>query len=309
MSPAIEKDDGAAVPASASNNEEPMAAVDPNPAVVRSVLEDAETKIDYHLNHMKNSRRLFYRGGGKSWAHISEASNEEDDDEEDEEEVVKEKSAELKAVRGQYGDFLASRANVKVLQQNVAEAEELFYKEQATDPVSSTATDSLPPRFKMQLFNAVHYDNTEHRWEKKPFTVDFMRTFFGTIREERMDKLIKSKRSKIAKNGSWDPEGLVLTDLGRPFRCKLYFSVNDEDNLPSKFKVEYLSGVWLSKVYKGEYGQFLDWVDDAIKYVKENYNGKKVSAHRNFFAYYPSALENQKPADQSLAVFFIKVSD
>ena len=272
---------------------------------VHSVLLNAEKKIDLHLNHLKNSRRLYYRENSTSWAHLTTSLLKTNPTAA--EEAVEEPEEKKAVVRGQYGDFLASRVNVKVVQRDMAEAEELFYNQNGAETSGTTEPDSLAPKFKMQLFNPIYYDNIEHTWNKKPFTVDSMRTFFGTIREDRMDKLIKSKRSKIAKNGSWDPEGLVLTDLGRPFRCKLFFSVNDAENLPKSFKIERLSGVWLSKVYSGEYGKFADWVDDAIKYVKQKY-GRKVNAHRNFFAYYPSALENQKSPDESLVVFFIKIS-
>ena len=134
-----------------------------------------------------------------------------------------------------------------------------------------------------------------------------------------MDQVIKAKRSKIAKQGLWDPEGLVLTDVSRPFKSKLFFSVNQESlndggdsmsdiELPEDLQLQYMSGIWLSKVYVGEYGQFLNWVDDAIAYVQERYN-RKVDAHHDWFVFYPSTLEMQKPEGQSIVTFFIKVSD
>ena len=280
-----------------------------NVPTVHDVLLDAERKIDEHLDKMQRSRRLYCRDSCKSWANLTTSLLQGDmeallapHDSEDTDDDVD-------AANDQYRDFLASQPTIKLLQQcDVVEAEEHFYREETKASGETTESDPLSPRFKIQLFNPLYYDNVEHTWDKRAFTVESMHTFFGTIREDRMDKLIKSKRSKIAKNGSWDPEGLVLTELGRPFRCKLYFSVNDEDNLPNNFKVVHFSGIWLTKVYSGEYGKFLDWVDDSIKYVKEKYD-RKVNAHRNFFAYYPSSLENQKSSDESIVVFFIKVSD
>ena len=178
---------------------------------------------------------------------------------------------------------------------------------------TTTTTPTSKTTCKIQLFDPIHYDDVEHHWDNKPFAVDTIRSFMGAIREERMDQVIKAKRSQVVKQGLWDPEGLVLTDVSRPFKSKLLFSikhdVDDQDALrDDTLKVEYLSGIWLSKVYVGEYGQFLNWVDDAIAHVQKRYN-RKVNAHRDWFVFYPSALEKQKPSGQSVVTFFIKVSD
>ena len=184
---------------------------------------------------------------------------------------------------------------------------------EATQPTSASAVKTS---YKIQLFDAKHYNNVEHQWDNKPFVVDKMRSFFGAVREERMDKVIKAKRSKIDKQGLWDPEGLVLTDVSKPFKSKLLFSINQDYfneskmdlELPEDLQIQFMSGIWLSKVYVGEYGQFLNWVDDAIAFVKDRYN-RNVDAHHDWFVYYPSALEMQKPEGQSVVTFFIKVSD
>lgn len=181
-----------------------------------------------------------------------------------------------------------------------------------TPPATSYGTPvvSQKKRYKIQLFNPRHYDNVEHHWQQKPFAVDKIRSFYGLLTEERMDAAIKSKRHNIVSRDPelWDSEGLVLTSVNRPFKSKLMFSLNPQAPIPSDLKVERLSGTWISKVYEGEYGKFLDWVDDSVAYVKQEY-GKKVNAHKDWLVFYPSALENQKAKNHAVVVFFIKVGD
>lgn len=159
-------------------------------------------------------------------------------------------------------------------------------------------------------FRTKRYDNVEHVWNRKPFAKDKVRFLFGGMNEAKMDRVVSKKRQQIAKQpGLLDCEGLVLNDMCSPFKSNLLISVNQEaQKIPSNIKVEYLSGTWLSKVYRGNYDRFLDWIDDAEAYVKEKY-GKQVDPHHNWYVYYPSALEHQKSPIEDVLVFFIKVSE
>lgn len=161
-------------------------------------------------------------------------------------------------------------------------------------------------------FRSKRYDNVEHTWENKPFVKDRVRFLFGGMSEAKMDRVVSQKKQQIeAVPGLADPEGLALNDMCSPFKSKLLFSIessSDKKNLPADLKVEYLSGTWLSKVYRGSYNHFLEWVDDAAAYVLEHY-GKQVDPHHDWYTYYPSALDKQKSNHEAVLVFFIKISD
>lgn len=185
-------------------------------------------------------------------------------------------------------------------------------------------------RNKKNKFRGKRYDNVEHKWDRKPFVQDKVRFLFGGMDETKMERVVSQKRKQIQEagiilaNDHKKDNGLVLNDMCRPFQCKLLFSTsqknqshddNDDDDdalrkkLPSNMKIEYLSGTWLSKVYRGSYDHFLDWVDDAQAHVQEHYGGLQVDPHVDWFTYYPSALENQKSNQEAVLVFFIKVAD
>ena len=159
-------------------------------------------------------------------------------------------------------------------------------------------------------FRAKRYDNVEHVWHRKPFAKDKVYFLFGRMKEDKMERVVLKKREQIdAAPNLADDEHLVLNDMRSPFRSTLLFSVNDDaEDFPPDMKIEYLSGVWLSKVYRGSYHHFLNWIDDAELYVKKHY-GKTVDPHQNWFVYYPSALDCQKQDNEGVLVFFIKVSD
>lgn len=158
---------------------------------------------------------------------------------------------------------------------------------------------------RIEIFHKEKYDNVCHKWDRKPFAEKKIRSFFGAVREERMDAHIQHKRHQIAQEGGWDQEGLVLVNTGNPFRSKLLFSVSTDD-LPSQ-KIQYVSGTYLSKVYTGRYMDFLDWVEDAATDVYNKYGG--TVGKNEFYVYYPSALEGQKAKDESIVVLFFKIAN
>lgn len=160
--------------------------------------------------------------------------------------------------------------------------------------------------FPLDAFRIQDYDNVLHKWDMKPFVVRKIRSFCGVVSEKRMESHIKKIREKIAREGGCDSEGLVLNDVCHPFRSKLLFSVC-RDKVHGE-KMQYLSGLWLSKVYVGDYSQFLDWVGDISEFVCSNY-GKKIDPYHEFFVYYPSGCENQKQGSDPILVFFVKVGD
>ena len=182
-------------------------------------------------------------------------------------------------------EFLSSQANIELLQHDLAQAEELFFRDYCTgnndhDPnetATTTTTDLaahvvplLPPTpedttdetteyQKIQLFHPSHYDNVEHVWDRKPFCVQRMWTFFGSLDPNRLEKVVQQTRRKIMtatatalspihhntnnnhktmplstmEGKCWDPEGLVLADIGRLLGSKLYVSIQNPEWLLS----------------------------------------------------------------------------
>ena len=163
-----------------------------------------------------------------------------------------------------------------------------------------------------QHFQEQHYDNVEHQWNQKPFAVDKpQRRQMGAITSESLQEVVQSKRSDIASSYSelLDPDFLVLTPVSFPSRNKVLISLNEaSDAKLANFEVEYLSGTWLSKVYKGEYASFLDSVDDMIDFVEEKY-GRQVLAHCDILVYRPVTAHTGSKSNHHVVVLFAKISD
>ena len=117
-------------------------------------------------------------------------------------------------------EFLSSQANIELLQHDLALAEELFFRdfctsnndqdpnENATSDLAAHVVPLLPPTpedttdetteyQKIQLFHPSHYDNVEHVWDRKPFCVQRMWTFFGSLDPNRLEKVVQQTRRKI----------------------------------------------------------------------------------------------------------------
>ena len=163
-----------------------------------------------------------------------------------------------------------------------------------------------------QHFQEQHYDNVEHQWNQKPFAVDKpQRRQMGAITSESLQEVVQSKRSDIASSDPelLDPDSLVLTPVSFPSRNKVLISLNEaSDAKLANFEVEYLSGTWLSKVYKGEYASFLDSVDDMIDFVEEKY-GRQVLAHCDILVYRPVTAHTASKSNHHVVVLFAKISD
>uniref|UniRef100_A0A7S3DQ97 Uncharacterized protein n=1 Tax=Entomoneis paludosa TaxID=265537 RepID=A0A7S3DQ97_9STRA len=214
-------------------------------------------------------------------------------------------------------EFLAKEMHIDLLQQDLAAAEELFFQQYALP--STSETSAMQTQFKIKFFSLLRYNNVEHKWHQKPFWIERMLVFFGNIQEERMEKVVLNTRQKIVVDAPtcWDEEGLVLANVGRLFGCKLYHSIQNADAMPkhengsSMHSVEYLSGVWLSKVYIGKYDEeFHNWVDDAVKYVFKEYQ-LEVHPHdgkSHWFVWYPTNIGQEMKEGESVVVFFIQVS-
>ena len=103
-----------------------------------------------------------------------------------------------------------------------------------------------------------------------------MMVFFGMLPHDRMERIIHTTLQQIQQHAPkcWNGADIPMANVGRLFGAKLYVPIqnedqwpipkndndNDDDNTPedaSLPKLEYLSGVWLSKVYMGNADQHL----------------------------------------------------
>ena len=64
-------------------------------------------------------------------------------------------------------------------------------------PTPEDTTDETTEYQKIQLFHPSNYDNVEHVWDRKPFCVQRMWTFFGSLDPNRIEKVVQQTRRKI----------------------------------------------------------------------------------------------------------------
>ncbi|EEC46289.1 predicted protein [Phaeodactylum tricornutum CCAP 1055/1] len=174
----------------------------------------------------------------------------------------------------------------------------------------STRKNEQRPSYKIQVFRVEDYDNVTHDWKcGKIFQQTKIRAILGIVREELMDQAYKTHRRRLSgQDETWDPEGLVLSTIDRPFTSKMLFSVADATSIDPK-STAILRGMWFSKVYRGDYErEFKKWTKDALEYVRSNFS-KVASTTKDFYVFYPSTLEKEKCDQLPVVVFFMKISD
>jgi hypothetical protein len=121
-------------------------------------------------------------------------------------------------------------------------------------------------------FNPAPWDGKIVKWEKKRFIKDNVFTLFYI--PVNFGSVITKMNALLEKNGTEMIDGLCLSDCISMWNMDLYLAVDKE--IPGAHNTQ-LSGMYLCKVYEGDFKDTGAWCKDFVVFAKEKgFTAKKM---------------------------------
>ena len=167
-------------------------------------------------------------------------------------------------------------------------------KDQQKSQINEVQETGCCPRF-----DPDRWDQKEFNWDDKYFVKDHVRGFFHI--PINFGKVIARNVKKIEDDGHEVLDNLVLSDESSLLGSDLYFCVSNP--IPNSNNVK-LKGLYMSKVFEGEYKDSFKWVDVMKEYVKSQ--GKKAS---RIFHWYTTCPDCAKVYGENNIVLFAQIDE
>lgn len=146
--------------------------------------------------------------------------------------------------------------------------------------------------------DAERWDEKRHAWSEKPFLKDHIREFlhiplnFGSV--------ISRDHAAIEEAEAYPQEPIWLTDEVSPWGSDIYVAT---DRPVPGATMATLSGVFLSRVFRGPYRDVGRWISEMESYVRDE--GEEVEHLYFFYAYCPKCA---RAFGENEVVLFAKVA-
>lgn len=121
------------------------------------------------------------------------------------------------------------------------------------------------------------WDEGKHAWSRKPFLRDHIHEFLHVPLD--FGSVISRDMSAIEEAEAYPERPFWLTDELSPWGADIY--VATDRDVPG-VRMEYLSGIFLSKVFEGSYRGMRRWISEMESYVRDQ--GETLE---HLYFYYP----------------------
>ena len=178
---------------------------------------------------------------------------------------------------------------------------------------TTTTTTICCPKFNPSSYTDENCDSKTKTitWQKKPFVKDGTYCFFYI--PLAFGRAVTRATTKISNANAECPkeEFMILSDCTSPFYSNIYLSISKDKEVKDA-QIETISGIFLAKVFEGEYRDMGNWVDemkDIVKEKREDNTAANNDDDLKMYFYHPTCPKCSKEYGKNYVVILAKIGE